>query len=221
MAYAREHLERDFPGAMEIYLAGCGADSNPSPRGRLHHARQGSEPLRPPPGGALPRGHRAGKAHPGGARLSDRCGAHRLRPHLHRARRRGGGRLLAPPQARATSRACGCCARAATRPTARSSITASTARSSPRSRSWSQARSTSSSRGSGDGRAAESPGARRPLRLGGARGGSAALAPVGRLGAAPLGVLLPAADFGVVQSWVATPNAWALWHLREDSPRMH
>jgi neutral ceramidase len=40
MAYAREHLERDFPGAMAIYLTGCGADSNPSPRGRLHHARQ-------------------------------------------------------------------------------------------------------------------------------------------------------------------------------------
>jgi hypothetical protein len=40
MAYAREHLEAVFPGARAIYLTGCGADSNPSPRNRIHFAKQ-------------------------------------------------------------------------------------------------------------------------------------------------------------------------------------
>jgi hypothetical protein len=40
MAYAREHIEAAFPGATAIYLTGCGADSNPSPRNRLAFAKQ-------------------------------------------------------------------------------------------------------------------------------------------------------------------------------------
>jgi len=40
MAYARQYLERAFPGAMAIYLTGFGADSNPSPRGSLALAKQ-------------------------------------------------------------------------------------------------------------------------------------------------------------------------------------
>lgn len=40
MAYAREHLERHYPGAMAIYLTGMGADSNPSPRGKLLDAKR-------------------------------------------------------------------------------------------------------------------------------------------------------------------------------------
>lgn len=40
MAYAREHIEAVFPGAKALYLTGCGADTNPSPRGSLQFARQ-------------------------------------------------------------------------------------------------------------------------------------------------------------------------------------
>lgn len=40
MAYAREHLEAVFPGAKALYLTGCGADSNPSPRNGLVFAKQ-------------------------------------------------------------------------------------------------------------------------------------------------------------------------------------
>ncbi len=40
MAYARQALEAAFPGARAVYLTGCGADINPSPRGRLAHAKQ-------------------------------------------------------------------------------------------------------------------------------------------------------------------------------------
>jgi hypothetical protein len=40
MAYARELLEGAFPGAKAIYLTGCGADANPSPRNRLSFAKQ-------------------------------------------------------------------------------------------------------------------------------------------------------------------------------------
>ncbi len=40
MAYARQHLEAAFPGSMAVYLTGCGADSNPSPRGSLAFAKQ-------------------------------------------------------------------------------------------------------------------------------------------------------------------------------------
>jgi hypothetical protein len=40
MAYAREHIEAAFPGARALYLTGCGADSNPSPRGSLQYAKQ-------------------------------------------------------------------------------------------------------------------------------------------------------------------------------------
>lgn len=40
MAYARRHVEDAFPGTKAIYLTGFGADINPSPRGRLVHAKQ-------------------------------------------------------------------------------------------------------------------------------------------------------------------------------------
>jgi neutral ceramidase len=40
MAYAREHIEAAFPGAQAVYIQGCGADSNPSPRGKLQFAKQ-------------------------------------------------------------------------------------------------------------------------------------------------------------------------------------
>jgi hypothetical protein len=40
MAYARQHLEGLYPGAMAMYLTGMGADSNPSPRGRLLDAKR-------------------------------------------------------------------------------------------------------------------------------------------------------------------------------------
>jgi hypothetical protein len=40
MAYARQHLERLHPGAIAIYLTGMGADSDPSPRGRLLDAQR-------------------------------------------------------------------------------------------------------------------------------------------------------------------------------------
>ncbi|HOY57346.1 MAG TPA: neutral/alkaline non-lysosomal ceramidase N-terminal domain-containing protein [Verrucomicrobiota bacterium] len=40
MGYARQHLEELHPGTMAIYLTGMGADSDPSPRGRLVHAKR-------------------------------------------------------------------------------------------------------------------------------------------------------------------------------------
>jgi len=40
MAYARQHLESLYPGAVAIYLTGMGADSNPSPRGALLDAKR-------------------------------------------------------------------------------------------------------------------------------------------------------------------------------------
>lgn len=40
MAYAREHLERQEPGAMAVFVPGFGADSDPSPRGPLLRAKQ-------------------------------------------------------------------------------------------------------------------------------------------------------------------------------------
>ncbi len=40
MAYAREHLEKYFPGTTAVYLTGMGADSNPSPRGTLLDAKR-------------------------------------------------------------------------------------------------------------------------------------------------------------------------------------
>jgi hypothetical protein len=40
MAYARQHLEANYPGAAAIYLTGMGADANPSPRGRLLDAKR-------------------------------------------------------------------------------------------------------------------------------------------------------------------------------------
>ncbi len=40
MAYARQHLESAYPGALAMYLTGMGADSNPSPRGRLLDAKR-------------------------------------------------------------------------------------------------------------------------------------------------------------------------------------
>jgi len=40
MAYARQHLEANFPGSAALYLTGMGADSNPSPRGTLLDAKR-------------------------------------------------------------------------------------------------------------------------------------------------------------------------------------
>jgi hypothetical protein len=38
--YAQEFLERAYPGATAFYLTGCGADSDPQPRGKLDYAMQ-------------------------------------------------------------------------------------------------------------------------------------------------------------------------------------
>jgi hypothetical protein len=35
--YAQDYLERRNPTAVAMYIAGCGGDANPSPRGRLQH----------------------------------------------------------------------------------------------------------------------------------------------------------------------------------------
>jgi putative membrane-bound dehydrogenase-like protein len=43
--YAQEFIERDHTGAVALISIGCGADSNPSPRGTLEHARQYGEEL--------------------------------------------------------------------------------------------------------------------------------------------------------------------------------
>lgn len=40
MAYARQHIETHQPGAVAMYLTGMGADSDPSPRGRLLDAKR-------------------------------------------------------------------------------------------------------------------------------------------------------------------------------------
>lgn len=40
MAYARQQLEALLPGAVAMYLTGMGADSDPSPRGMLIHAKR-------------------------------------------------------------------------------------------------------------------------------------------------------------------------------------
>jgi neutral ceramidase len=37
--YAQEYLEADLPGAVALFMTGCGADQNPYPRGLLEHAR--------------------------------------------------------------------------------------------------------------------------------------------------------------------------------------
>ncbi|WP_422928860.1 neutral/alkaline non-lysosomal ceramidase N-terminal domain-containing protein [Singulisphaera sp. PoT] len=38
--YACEEIERAHPGAKALVVVGCGADSNPQPRGKVEHARQ-------------------------------------------------------------------------------------------------------------------------------------------------------------------------------------
>ncbi len=38
--YAQEYLERDFPGAIAMTIVGCGADSNPAPRGTVDLVKQ-------------------------------------------------------------------------------------------------------------------------------------------------------------------------------------
>jgi hypothetical protein len=40
MAYARQHIEQNQPGAAAMYLTGMGADSDPAPRGRLLDAKR-------------------------------------------------------------------------------------------------------------------------------------------------------------------------------------
>ncbi len=38
--FAQEHLERQYPGTQAMFMSGCGADANPSPRGSLEIARR-------------------------------------------------------------------------------------------------------------------------------------------------------------------------------------
>jgi hypothetical protein len=38
--YAQEYLEADHPGAVALFMIGCGADQNPYPRGKLEQAQQ-------------------------------------------------------------------------------------------------------------------------------------------------------------------------------------
>jgi neutral ceramidase len=38
--YAQEHLEKDHPGAVALFMTGCGGDQNPYPRGTLELAKQ-------------------------------------------------------------------------------------------------------------------------------------------------------------------------------------
>lgn len=38
--YAQECLEQDHPGVTALFMAGCGGDQNPFPRGKLDHAKQ-------------------------------------------------------------------------------------------------------------------------------------------------------------------------------------
>ncbi len=38
--YAQEYLEKENPGTVALYFAGCGADQNPHPRRELAHAKQ-------------------------------------------------------------------------------------------------------------------------------------------------------------------------------------
>jgi hypothetical protein len=42
---AQEYLEREFPGAIALTAIGCGADQNPSPRGKYEHAIAHGEAL--------------------------------------------------------------------------------------------------------------------------------------------------------------------------------
>lgn len=55
MGYARDYLEDAFPGARALYLAGCGADINPAPRGSLDLARRHGLELAGAVAGALGR----------------------------------------------------------------------------------------------------------------------------------------------------------------------
>jgi lysophospholipase L1-like esterase len=43
--YAQEFVERDHPGAIAMVAIGCGADSNPSPRGEIVYAQQHGEAI--------------------------------------------------------------------------------------------------------------------------------------------------------------------------------
>ncbi len=43
--FAQQQLERQYPGAMALFVAGCGADANPAPRGTVELARRHGETL--------------------------------------------------------------------------------------------------------------------------------------------------------------------------------
>ena len=43
--FAQSHLEERFPGAQAMYMSGCGADANPSPRGSMKLAEQHGKTL--------------------------------------------------------------------------------------------------------------------------------------------------------------------------------
>ncbi len=53
--YAQDYLESRNPGAVAMYIAGCGGDANPSPRGRLEHVIDHGESLGKAVHDALPR----------------------------------------------------------------------------------------------------------------------------------------------------------------------
>ncbi len=38
--FAQEHIEKEHPGAQAMFIAGCGGDANPYPRGEIEHVRQ-------------------------------------------------------------------------------------------------------------------------------------------------------------------------------------
>jgi len=43
--FAKEYVEKEHPGAAAMFMAGCGADANPHPRGEVDHARQHGKEL--------------------------------------------------------------------------------------------------------------------------------------------------------------------------------
>ena len=45
MGFARERLEQELKGVTALFVAGCGGDANPYPRGRIENARKHGEAL--------------------------------------------------------------------------------------------------------------------------------------------------------------------------------
>lgn len=38
--FAQAHIEKQFPGVQAMFIAGCGGDANPYPRGQIHHVQK-------------------------------------------------------------------------------------------------------------------------------------------------------------------------------------